>query len=268
MTNRPSPIGRRVSLFVTCLVDLLYPDTGLAVVDVLAHLGVAVDFPMGQTCCGQPAFNAGYWREARRVAAHFLRAFRDAEVIVTPSGSCAAMVRHEFPRLFAGDPARRAEAERLAGLTWELTEFIVEGLGVSDLRGRLPTPTTVAFHDSCHGLRLLGLGADARALVGNLDNVTVVAWDHGQTCCGFGGLFSVKMADLSGAMLADKLDHIERSGADAILTGDVSCLMHMNGGLEKRGQPPRVRHVADLLAEGIRAEGARPEGAQDEERGP
>ena len=253
MNKRPSPIGKPVSLFVTCLVDMLYPATGLAVVDVLDHLGVAVEFSMGQTCCGQPGFNGGYWREARRVAEQFLRAFRDAAVIVTPSGSCAAMVRHEFPRLFADDPLRLAQAERLAGITWEFTEFIVEGLGVSDLDGRLPTPTTVAFHDSCHGLRRLGLGAAARALVGNLANATIVEWDHGQTCCGFGGLFSVKMAGVSGAMLAEKLAAIDRSGADMIVTGDVSCLLHMNGGLAKRGQPPRVRHVADLLAEGIRA---------------
>ncbi|MBP8949002.1 MAG: (Fe-S)-binding protein [Candidatus Promineofilum sp.] len=253
MNARPSPIGQPVSLFVTCLVDMLYPATGLAVVDVLAHLGVAVEFPMGQTCCGQPGFNGGYWREARPVAEQFLRAFRDAAVIVTPSGSCAAMVRHEIPRLFAGNPARLAEAERLAGITWEFTEFVVEGLGIRDLGGRLPTPTTVAFHDSCHGLRRLGLGAAARTLVGNLANATIVEWPHGQTCCGFGGLFSVKMADVSGAMLAEKLAAIERSGADTILTGDVSCLLHMNGGLAKLRRPPRVRHVADLLAEGIRA---------------
>lgn len=252
MTARPSPIGQPVSLFVTCLVDMLYPATGLAVVDVLNHLGVPVEFPQGQTCCGQPAFNGGYWREARRVAEQFLRAFRDAAVIVTPSGSCAAMVRHEFPRLFADDPPRLAEAERLAGITWEFTEFIVDGLGIDDLGGRLPAPATVAFHDACHGLRRLGLGAQARALVGNLGNATLVEWDHGQTCCGFGGLFSVKMADLSGAMLADKLDAIARSGADVIVTGDVSCLLHMNGGLAKLRRLPRVRHVADLLAEGIR----------------
>lgn len=253
---RPSPIGKPVSLFVTCLVDALYPATGLAVVDVLNHLGVAVDFPPGQTCCGQPAFNGGYWREARLVAAQYLRAFRDAEVIVTPSGSCATMVRHEFPRLFADDPPRLAEAERLAAVTWEFTEFIVAGLGIDDVGGRLPVPTIVAFHDACHGLRRLGLGAAARALVGNLGNATVVEWDHGQTCCGFGGLFSVKMADLSGAMLADKLDAIARSGADTIVTGDVSCLLHMNSGLARRGQPGRVRYVADLLAEGIRGRGS------------
>lgn len=252
MVERPSPRGKRVSLFVTCMVDMLYPDTGLSVVDVLTHLGVEVDFPLGQTCCGQPAFNAGYWPEARQVAIQFLKAFKEAEVIVAPSGSCVAMVRHEFPRLFADDPAWRGEAERVAAITWEFSEFIVEGLGVTDLHGRLPTPHTFAFHDSCHGLRLLGLKEAGRILVGNLQNATLVDWADSENCCGFGGLFSVKMADVSGAMLGKKLDRIAQSEADAILTGDVSCLTHMNGGLEKQGQAARVRHIADVLAEGVR----------------
>lgn len=253
MVERESPVGKRVSLFVTCMVDMLYPETGLSVVDVLAHLGVAVDFPMAQTCCGQPAFNAGYWHEARQVARHFLRAFQHAEVIVTPSGSCAAMVRHEFPRLFVDDPHLRSEADRLAAITWEFTEFIVDGLGIGDLHGRLPQPQRFAFHDSCHGLRQLGLKQAGRTLVGNLENATVVDWDNSETCCGFGGLFSVKMADVSGAMLQDKMAHIEASDAGQILTGDVSCLTHMNGGLEKQGSRKRVRHIADVLAEGIRS---------------
>lgn len=252
MVERPSPREKRVSLFVTCMVDMLYPGIGLSVVDVLTHLGVEIDFPLGQTCCGQPAFNAGYWPEARQVAIQFLKAFKEAEVIVAPSGSCVAMVRHEFPRLFADDPAWRGEAERVAAITWEFSEFIVEGLGVTDLHGRLPTPHTFAFHDSCHGLRLLGLKEAGRILVGNLQNATLVDWADSENCCGFGGLFSVKMADVSGAMLGKKLDCIAQSEADAILTGDVSCLTHMNGGLEKQGQAARVRHIADVLAEGVR----------------
>jgi L-lactate dehydrogenase complex protein LldE len=251
-TSRPSPQGKRVSLFVTCMMDMLYPGTGMSVVEVLEHLGVAVDFPPGQTCCGQPAFNAGYRPQARQVAVQFLKAFGEAEVIVVPSGSCAAMVRHEYPRLFADDPQWRDAAQHVAAITWELTEFIVDGLGVTDLGGRLSSPRTVAFHDACHGLRLLGLGPAGRALVGSLENATVVEWGHGEICCGFGGLFSVKMADVSGAMLQKKIDAIAQSGADAFVTGDVSCLTHMNGGLEKQGQPARVIHIADLLAEGIR----------------
>lgn len=251
MIERPSPKGKRVSLFVTCMVDMMYPDTGMSVVDVLRHLGVAVDFPSAQTCCGQPAFNAGYWPESRQVAIQFLKAFADAEVVVVPSGSCGAMVRHEYPRLFAEDEQWRDSAERLASITWELTEFIVDGLGVDDLHGRVQTPQSVAFHDACHGLRVLGLKEAGRTLVGNLENVTVVDWEDGENCCGFGGLFSVKMADVSGAMLRKKLTNIAASEADIIVTGDISCLAHMNGGLEKQGQSPRVRHVADVLAEGV-----------------
>ncbi len=255
MVARESPKGKRVSLFVTCMVDMLYPQTGMSVVEVLRHLGIEVDFPMAQTCCGQPAFNGGYRDEAKQVAEQFLRAFREAEVIVTPSGSCAAMVRHEYPALFADDARWRDEAQRVASITWEFSEYIVDGLGISDLHGRLPQAQRFAFHDSCHGLRLLGLKEAARTLVGNLDNATIVEWDNSETCCGFGGLFSVKMADVSGAMLQDKLDHIASSGADLILTGDVSCLTHMNGGLQKQGNDQRVRHIADVLAEGIRQDG-------------
>jgi L-lactate dehydrogenase complex protein LldE len=255
MVERESPVGKRVSLFVTCMVDMLYPETGMSVVDVLTYLGVAVDFPMGQTCCGQPAFNAGYQREAKQVAEQFIRAFQDAEVIVTPSGSCAAMVRHEYPRLFEDDPKLAEEAQRLGSITWEFTEFVVDGLGVTDLHGRLPEPQRFAFHDSCHGLRQLGLKEAGRTLVGNLENATVVEWDNSETCCGFGGLFSVKMADVSGAMLQSKIEHIQVCNAGDILTGDVSCLTHINGGLEKQGFEKRVRHIADVLAEGIRSGG-------------
>lgn len=250
--TRSSPQGKRVSLFVTCMVDVLAPQTGMSVVDVLEYLGVEIDFPYGQTCCGQPAFNSGYRREARQVARHFIDAFRDAEVVVTPSGSCAAMVRHEYPDLFADDPELRAEAERLASITWEFTEFIVDGLGITDLQGALPEPRTVAIHHACHGLRLLGLGAAAHTLIANIGNLQVVDWDSGELCCGFGGLFSVKMADVSGAILHKKIRDIDESGADWIVTGDISCLTHMNGGLSKQGQQPSVRHVADVLAKSIR----------------
>ena len=159
LPDREDPRGKRVSLFVTCMVDMLYPQVGMSTVEVLEHLGCAVDFPAGQTCCGQPAFNTGRHAEAKPVAQQFLRAFRGAEVIVAPSGSCAAMIRHDYATLFADDPAWLAEAERAARITWELTEFIVEGLGVTDLKGRLREPRRFALHSSCHGLRTLGLAA-------------------------------------------------------------------------------------------------------------
>lgn len=246
----PDPRGKRVSLFVTCMVDMLSPQTGMSVVRVLEHLGIEVDFPMAQTCCGQPGFNAGYHDEARAVARQFLRAFRDAEVIVTPSGSCAAMVRHEYPKLFAGQP-EEAEARRLAEMTWEFTEFLVDGLGITDLHGRLPQPQRFALHHACHGLRILGLREQACALLENVENATVQELPSAEFCCGFGGLFSVKMADVSGAMLAKKIEDINQNQAETIVTGDISCLMHMNGGLERNRSPKRVRHVADVLAEAI-----------------
>jgi L-lactate dehydrogenase complex protein LldE len=251
MIDRPSPKGKKVSLFVTCMVDMLYPDTGMSTVQVLEHLGCTVEFPMGQTCCGQPAFNSGYQEDARAVARQFLKAFAGAEVIVAPSGSCTAMIRHEYPTLFANEPEWRARAEKAAAITWELTEFVVAGLGVTDLHARLKSPHRVAFHDACHGKRLLGLGASARKLVGNIEGAKIEELAHSDECCGFGGLFSVKMADVSGAMLGEKINCIQGCSTSTILTGDVSCMTHMNGGLEKQKASKRVRHVVDFIAEAL-----------------
>lgn len=252
LPERPSPVGKAVSLFVTCIADALFPQTGMSVVRLLEHLGLTVRFPLAQTCCGQPAFNSGYWKEARQVARQFLRAFEDAEVVVAPSGSCVAMVRHEYPRLFEGDPDL-PRAERLASITWEFTEFIVDGLGVEDLGLRLPEPRTFAFHDSCHGLRILGLRRAARALLGRVENAIIEELINEEECCGFGGLFSVKMPDISGAILQRKIDAIEACRADTIVLGDLSCMMHINGGLARLGARKRARHIADVLADGLEA---------------
>lgn len=252
LPQRPSPKGKRVSLFITCIMDLIYPDTGLSIVDVLEHLGVGVDFPEAQTCCGQPAFNAGYRADAAAVARQFLRAFEHSEVIVTASGSCAAMVRHEYPALFADDPEWLPLAQRAASITWEITEFIVDGLGITDLGARLPEKHTYAYHDSCHGLRMLGLGRQARALIEHVENAELVELHEHDVCCGFGGLFSVKMSDLSGAMLTKKMSNINASDADTVLLGDASCMMHINGGLSRSESPKRAKHIIDVLAEGVR----------------
>lgn len=251
LLERPSPKGKRVSLFITCVMDMIYPETGMNVVDLLEYLGVDVEFPEAQTCCGQPAFNAGYQRDTRAVALQFLRAFEHAEVIVTASGSCAAMVRHEYPQLFADDPHWEPVAMRIASRTWEITEFIVDGLGIEDLKLALPEKQSFAFHDSCHGLRILGLGRHARTLVGNLGNAEIKTLTEHDVCCGFGGLFSVKMPEVSGAMLDTKLKHINACDADQVLLGDASCMIHMNGGLERQKSAKRVRHVVDILAEGL-----------------
>lgn len=253
LPERPSPAGKRVSLFATCIVDIVYPNTGMAVVNILEHLGIDVVFPMAQTCCGQPGFNAGYRDEARQVATQFLHAFQDAEVIVTPSGSCAAMVRHEYTDLFADDPVLLAQAERVSAITWEFTEYLVDGLGITDMDLRLPEPASFAFHDSCHGLRTLGLGRQARALVQHIANAKLYELTESDVCCGFGGLFSVKMSDVSGAMLANKIANINQCEADTILVTDVSCMTHMNGGLSREASPKKVRHVAEVLAAGLPA---------------
>lgn len=250
-SKRESPAGKRVSLFVTCIVDMIYPATGMSVVKILEHLGIAVDFPPGQTCCGQPGFNAGFRDESRRVARQFLRAFADAEVIVTPSGSCAAMVRHEYPQLFADDPHWQGQALRAAAITWEFGEFLVEGLGIEDIGARLPQPQSFAFHDACHGLRLLGLGPAARRLIAHTGNASLHELTECELCCGFGGLFSIKMPAVSDAMLETKIGHIEACEAETILTGDAGCLTQINGGLSRRGSGRRVRHYADVLAEGL-----------------
>ncbi|MBZ0277260.1 MAG: (Fe-S)-binding protein [Anaerolineae bacterium] len=248
---RPSPRYKPVSLFVTCIVDMIYPHTGVSVVEILEHLGVEVRFPLGQTCCGQPAFNSGSREDARTVARQFLTAFADAEVIVAPSGSCTAMVRHYYPELFQDDPEWYEQAVHAASITWEFTEYLVDGLGITDLGAALP-PTRVAFHDACHGLRMMGLKQQSRQLVNSVDGVTVVEMTGSDQCCGFGGLFAVKMPEISGAMLKDKVAQIDAAEADVILTGDASCLTQMNGGLSRQEKSKRVVHVADFLAGALR----------------
>lgn len=247
---RPSPQYKPVSLFVTCIVDMIYPRTGVSVVEILEHLGVEVRFPQDQTCCGQPAFNAGFHDDARSVARQFLTAFADAEVIVCPSGSCASMVRHYYPTLFEDDPLWRDRAQQAASITWEFSEFLVNGLGISDIGAHLP-PTNVAFHHACHGYRLLNLGAQGETLASNVEGVTIVELPGADQCCGFGGLFSVKMPEISGAILNDKVKGIESADADTIITGDCSCMMQMNGGLSRQKSAKRVIHLADLLAQGL-----------------
>jgi len=247
---RPSPRHKPVSLFVTCIVDMIYPGTGVSVVEILEHLGVEVRFPMAQTCCGQPAYNAGFQDDARTVARQFLTAFEDAEVIVAPSGSCVSMVRHYYPDLFKDEPEWYDRATWAADITWEFTEYLVDGLGITDLGVKLP-PTKVAFHHACHGYRLLNLRDQATTLARNVEGVTVNKLDGEDQCCGFGGLFAVKMPEVSSAMLKEKVSHIEDADAEVILTGDASCLTQMNGGLSRKGSKQRVMHIADFLAQGL-----------------
>lgn len=235
-----------VALFVTCLVDQLYPRAGEAAVRVLERAGCAVAFPAEQTCCGQAAFNNGFQEEARVLARRFLDVFADAPSIVAPSGSCTDMVREWYPHLFRDEPALLDRARSVASRTYELSEYLVRVLGVADLGARFPA--TVTYHPSCHGLRGLGLRDEPLGLLRAVRDLRLVELPDAGQCCGFGGFFSIKFAALSGAMLSAKLDNIEASGAEVVTATDVSCLMHISGGLSRRGSRVRALHLAEILA--------------------
>jgi L-lactate dehydrogenase complex protein LldE len=239
-------MGKTVALFVTCLADLLFPEVGEATVKVLRKAGCRVTFPAGQTCCGQPAFNSGYRREATRLARRFVELFESADAVVAPSGSCTLMVRREYPHLFAHDPALRARAEALAARTFDLATFLVDVLRVTELGARLDGKVT--YHDSCHLNRGLGVYAAPRRLLHSVEGLELVEMANSDRCCGFGGTFAVKMPDISAAMLGDKLDRILETGAQAVVVSDASCGMQIAGGLSRRGSPIKVIHLAQVLS--------------------
>jgi L-lactate dehydrogenase complex protein LldE len=241
-----------VQLLVTCLVDALVPGVGEAVVEVLERRGLDVAFPEAQTCCGQPAFNAGLSAEAARMAAHTVTVLDATEgPIVVPSGSCTAFLVHHAPELLAGEPEAEA-AQRVAGRLRELSLFLSDDLA-EDVGMEAVESVRVAWHPSCHGLRELGITDEPHRLLAGVEGVERVEIAGADECCGFGGLFSVEMPEISAAILRAKLDAIEASGAEVIAGGDVSCLLHIGGGLRKRGSAVRVCHLAGLLAG--RAEG-------------
>ena len=237
---------RRVSLFVTCIVDQLFPEIGLAMATVLERLGYEIDFPEDQTCCGQPAFNTGFRDEARSVARHFLRVFRDAEYIVVPSGSCTSMIAHHYVELFADEPDRLAEARRLESRVWEFSKFLTEVAQVEDVGARFER--VVVYHDSCHGLRELGIKEGPRRLLSHVRDLTLREMDSAQECCGFGGTFSVKLPEVSGGMARTKIESIVRAGAEAVVGIDASCLMQIRGALLRAKVPIRTLHLAEVLA--------------------
>ncbi len=231
---------------ITCLGDLFYPEVGVSIVRLLRRLGVAVDFPPGQTCCGLPLFNSGYHREAAAVARRTAALFRDAEHVVVPSGSCAWMVKHEYPGLMADD-ARRAEARLLGERTHELSQFLVRVLGRTAFAGALRGRVT--YHDSCHLLRGLHEAQSPRAILSRLTGVELVELPGSDECCGFGGSFSVRLPEVSAAILEKKLANIESTGAECVVACDAGCLMQIAGGLSRSGSRVRARHLAELLAE-------------------
>ena len=239
-------MGQRVSLFVTCIVDQLFPKIGLAMAEVLERLGFEVDFPEAQTCCGQPAFNSGYRDEARSVARHFLDVFEAREAIVVPSGSCTAMIAHHFAELFHKDPVALARAEGLAKRVWEFSAFLTEVAGAEDVGARFDD--VVTFHDGCHALRELGIQSAPRRLLSHVRGLELREMEPAAECCGFGGTFSVKFAELSGAMARAKIDAITRTGANTVVSLDPSCLMQIQGTMSRAGLKIRTMHLAEVLA--------------------
>lgn len=236
----------RVALFVTCIIDQLFPQVGLAMCQVLERLGYTVDFPEAQTCCGQPAFNTGYREEARRVARHFLEVFREAECVVIPSGSCTAMIMHHYPELFEDEPRWREETERLLPRLWEFSKFLLEVARVEDVGARYDG--VVTFHDSCHGLRELGIKEGPRRLLARVRGLTLREMEPAEECCGFGGTFAVKFPEVSGGMGRAKIEAIRQTGAGAVVGIDSSCLLHLRGMLSRSGVDVRTLHLAEVLS--------------------
>lgn len=236
-----------IQLFVTCLIDTLRPQVGDSVIQVLNRVGLKVEFPQDQTCCGQPAFNAGMRAEARQTAEHTIQVFSDTiGPIVVPSGSCTAMLRHGYPEIFRDDPLWLPRAEKLAERTYEFTEYLVDILGISDLGARFPARMT--YHPSCHLLRGLGVDRQPRLLLSRVREADIVPLPYHDECCGFGGVFSAKHPEISAEMLKRKLANIEETEAPVVVTGDTGCLIHIMGGLHRQGKPQRVLHIAEVLA--------------------
>lgn len=236
----------RVALFATCLVDQLFPDAAEATVSVLRRLGVEVQFPEGQTCCGQVAFNDGFWPDATRLAQKFIEDFDDSDALVAPSGSCVAMVREFYPVLLRDQSALVDRAYALGRRTYELSEFIVDVLHRDDVGARFPHRVT--YHASCHGLRGLHLTTQPLRLLAAVRGLEMRSLPGTEECCGFGGMFAVKFAALSGSMLEAKIQAIESTGAEVVTATDASCLMHIAGGLARRKSPIKAMHLAEILA--------------------
>jgi len=249
MTTIPSrPVGRQVLLMGTCLCDAFYDDAARATVQVLEHLGVDVRFPEDQTCCGQPAFNSGDWPASRKVALHCAKVFAGDLPVIVPSGSCAAMNFHGNPLQFEENPD--ASIDSLANRTWEVMDFIANGLGVTTWKGSFAEPMRVAFHRSCHS-RGTDSGEATLRLLSSIGNVEVIPFGQAEQCCGFGGTFSVTFPHISGRMGSLKLDHLLETRPDVLVSGDMSCLMHLTGLARTQGRPLRHMHAIQLLRDSL-----------------
>lgn len=239
-------MNTRVSLFVTCIVDQVFPQVGIAMTQVLERLGYQVHFPAAQTCCGQPAFNSGYTEEARKIARHFLDVFRDSETIIVPSGSCTSMISHHFADIFEHDPKLLAEAHALEPRVWEFSRFLLEVAQAEDVGARFDG--IVTYHDSCHALRELHIKTGPRKLLAKVQGLTLAEMNAAEECCGFGGTFSIKFPEVSGAMARTKIDSIQKTGASTVVSIDSSCLMQLQGVIDRAGLPIRTLHLAEVLA--------------------
>lgn len=237
----------KVYFFGTCLVDAVRPDAGTAAIRLLQRAGITVVYPPGQTCCGQPAYNTGFMDEARAVAKRQIALFDKDLPVVVPSGSCAGMMREHYPELFADDPALHDKAVSLSERVFELAEFLRNVLGMQP--EDIGPPVTVTWHSSCHSLRETTGVADAKALIGALANVTLKELENEFECCGFGGTFSVKEPDLSGALVADKVKDVLSTGASRFITSDCGCLLNIGGVLDRKGSKVYGQHLAEFLLE-------------------
>jgi len=237
---------KKITLFVQCLVDGIYPEVGEAMLDIFGRLGISVDCPADQTCCGQPAFNAGHRKAAGVAAKRFIEIFENADWIVCPSGSCVHMVKNHYPELFRDNPAWHQRAREVGEKTFELSQFLVDILGVVDMGAAYHGKIT--YHDSCHLLRGLGVEAQPRKLIQHLKGAEFVEMKDSDRCCGFGGTFSVKYPDISTAMVDEKIRNIIDSGADTVTGCDISCLMNIQGRLSRMGSSIKTFHIAQLLA--------------------
>jgi L-lactate dehydrogenase complex protein LldE len=234
----------KVTLFATCLVDMFQSNVGKATVELLEHLGCEIDFPESQTCCGQPSYNSGYVKDTKEVMKRTIDTFMDAEYVVSPSGSCAYMLR-EYQHIFACDPIWEPKAKKLAEKTYELTQFIVDVLKVEDVGARFEGHVT--YHTSCHMTRLLGVKEAPLILLKNVKGLLFTELPGKEQCCGFGGTFSVKMGQISEQMVDEKVRHVEETGAEYLIGADAGCLMNIGGRMERLGKKMKVLHIAEVL---------------------
>lgn len=247
MSEKPHGRGPRVGLFVTCLVDLFRPSVGFAAVKLLEDAGCTVEAPARQTCCGQPAHNSGDRRNSAAIARQVIAAFEYFDAVVAPSGSCAGMIKHHYPELFADDATWRRRAEAVAAKTFELVSFLSDELGVEAVAARFDG--SVTYHDSCAGLRELGVREQPRKLLGSVTGLRMTELPGADVCCGFGGTFCIKYPEISTRMVRDKVADIADTGADTLVAGDLGCLLNMAGRLTREGRGVEVRHVAEVLAD-------------------